>query len=63
MNLAQIEQALREAGLTPRGAFHPAERDGVPAVCSGTPTRTLSSLAMPGRRCGGDSKPIVPPAL
>ncbi len=32
MNLDEIEQSLLEAGLSPRGAFHPAADDGVEAA-------------------------------
>ncbi len=35
MDLATIEGALRGAGLAPRGAFHPGEGDGVPAMGDG----------------------------
>jgi len=41
MDLNEIEQALLEAGLTPRGAFHPADGDGVPALAAHTPARTV----------------------
>ena len=30
MQLHEIARALQDAGLTPRGAFHPAAADGVP---------------------------------
>lgn len=40
MQLDEIEQALREAGLTPRGAFHPDAADGVPQLAADTPART-----------------------
>ncbi len=39
--LAEIEDALRTAGLTPRGAFHPEPQDGVPDIASGRPALTL----------------------
>ena len=40
MELDEIERALREAGFTPRGAFHPADGDGVPPLVD-APARTL----------------------
>ena len=30
MQLDEIERSLRDAGLSPRGAFHPGAGDGVP---------------------------------
>ncbi len=41
MRIADIERALLEAGLRPRGAFHPAPADGVPPLAAGQPARTL----------------------
>jgi len=41
MQLAEIEGLLRAAGLTPRGAFHPAVGDGVPPLAADVPARTL----------------------
>ncbi len=41
MQLHEIEQALQDAGLTPRGAFHPAAADGVPPLAADTPARTV----------------------
>jgi hypothetical protein len=41
MNLSEIEGALREAGLTPRGAFHPAAGEGVPPLAANVPARTV----------------------
>lgn len=41
MELDEIEHALRAAGLSPRGAFHPAAGDGVPPLAPDTPTRSL----------------------
>lgn len=41
MNLVQITQALRGAGLDVRGAFHPDEGDGVPPRAPGVPARTV----------------------
>lgn len=39
--LDEIEAALRDVGLAPRGAFHPAAEDGVPPFADGTIPRTL----------------------
>ena len=41
MDLATIEQSLQEAGLTPRGAFHPGAGDAVPPLAGDTPARTV----------------------
>jgi ferredoxin len=41
MNLGEIERALHDAGLTPRGAFHPEAGDGVPALANAMPARTV----------------------
>lgn len=41
MNYADIDTLLRGQGLIPRGGFHPEERDGVPPLSDGRPTRTL----------------------
>ena len=41
MRLGEIEMSLRDAGLTPRGAFHPAAGDGVPPPAADTPARTV----------------------
>ena len=41
MDLGEIEYALRETGLSPRGAFHPAAGDGVPQLAPDTPARSL----------------------
>ncbi|MBP1685884.1 MAG: hypothetical protein H6Q33_2027 [Deltaproteobacteria bacterium] len=41
MQLDEIAQSLQDAGLTPRGAFHPAAGDGVPALAADTPARTV----------------------
>ena len=41
MTLQKIECALREAGLSPRGAFHPTAGDGVPPFAAGTPAQTV----------------------
>jgi hypothetical protein len=38
---AAIEAALRERGLEPRGAFHPAWEDRAPALPGGRPAATL----------------------
>ena len=39
--LDAVLAALAGVGLTPRGAFHPAPGDGVPALADGRPARTL----------------------
>ena len=39
--LADINEALQNAGLTPRGAFHPEPEDGVPELAAGRPALTL----------------------
>ena len=41
MQLVEIERSLRDAGLSPRGAFHPAAGDGVPALAEGRPACTV----------------------
>jgi hypothetical protein len=41
MKLNEIEHALQSAGLTPRGAFHPAASDGVPPLAAGAPARSV----------------------
>ncbi len=41
MRLGDIERSLRDAGLIPRGAFHPAAADGVPPLAADTPARTV----------------------
>ncbi len=40
-SLAQIDAALRGRGLAPRGAFHPAPDDRVPALDDGRAARTV----------------------
>lgn len=37
----QIESAVRGAGFTPRGAFHPEPGDAVPALADGRPAATV----------------------
>ncbi len=39
--LAAVESALDDAGLAPRGAFHPGPGDGVPPLADGRATGTL----------------------
>jgi hypothetical protein len=39
MSLENIERALHDAGLSPRGAFHPAAGDDVPPLAAGTPAQ------------------------
>jgi hypothetical protein len=41
MDLKEIEQALQDVGLTPRGAFHPVAVDGVPLLAADTRARTV----------------------
>ena len=41
MQLNEVEQALLDAGLTPRGAFHPVDSDGVPRFAADAPACTL----------------------
>jgi len=41
MQLGEIERSLRDAGLTPRGAFYPSAGDGVPPLAADTPARTV----------------------
>ena len=41
MQLGEIERLLQDAGLSPRGAFHPAAGDGVPSLAADTPARTV----------------------
>jgi ferredoxin len=41
MDLADIERSLRDAGFTPRGAFHPAPGDGVPPLAADAAARTV----------------------
>ncbi len=50
MNLVEIERSLQDAGLTPRGAFHPASGDGVPSVEGKTPARTVVLAGNAGPR-------------
>lgn len=48
MDFETIETAIRAAGLTPRGAFHPRAEDGVPALASGADAATLVLLGNAG---------------
>ena len=41
MDFNEIERALQNAGLTPRGAFHPEAGDGVPSLATDAPARTV----------------------
>ncbi|MCJ7838615.1 MAG: hypothetical protein MUP61_05320 [Burkholderiales bacterium] len=41
MDLEQIEHCQQEAGLTTRGAFHPAASDGVQPLALAAPARTV----------------------
>jgi Fe-S-cluster-containing hydrogenase component 2 len=48
IEFGDIETAVREAGLTPRGAFHPEPADVVPEVDPGTPAHTLIMVGNAG---------------
>ena len=50
MSLAEIEEALRGAGLAARGGFHPVAGDGVPDAAEGSPTRTVVLAGNAGPR-------------
>ena len=39
--LVEVEAALRDRGMAPRGAFHPVASDGVSALSGGRPVGTL----------------------
>jgi len=39
--LDRIQAAIRSAGLTPRGGFHPGPEDGVPDLAPGRPAATV----------------------
>ncbi len=41
VTLEQVEEALREKGLVPRGAFHPEDGDGVPLLAEGGAAGTV----------------------
>jgi hypothetical protein len=41
LDLLSVNETLRQAGLTPRGAFHPTPEDGVPELANGKPAATL----------------------
>ncbi len=41
VTLASVTAALTEAGLTPRGAFHPTANDGVPPLPNGPAAATM----------------------
>ncbi len=41
LTLANVNEALQRAGLTPRGAFHPLPEDGVPEVGPAQPAMTI----------------------
>ncbi len=41
MHLSEINDAIRQCGLTPRGAFHPQPEDQAPEVAPGTVARTI----------------------
>ena len=50
IDLGEIERALRQAGLTPRGAFHPDAGDGVPPLAADRPAHTLVLAGNAGPR-------------
>jgi len=50
MKLDEIEGLLQDAGLTPRGAFHAAAGDAVPALAAGTPARSVVLAGNAGPR-------------
>jgi len=50
MLLRDIEWSLEDAGLTPRGAFHPAACDAVPALAAELPARTVVLAGNAGPR-------------
>ncbi len=50
MKLGEIERLLQDAGLDPRGAFHPAADDGVPALDTGEVARTVMLAGNAGPR-------------
>jgi hypothetical protein len=50
VDLAEIEHALDEAGLTQRGAFHPLASDHVPDAAAGAPTLTVVLAGNAGPR-------------
>jgi hypothetical protein len=50
MDLGDIERCLQDAGLTPRGAFHPVPGDGVPPLAMDAPARTLVLAGNAGPR-------------
>ena len=41
MDLDEIERSMQEAGLSPRGAFHPTPGDGAPPLATNVPVRTV----------------------
>ncbi|MBE0623870.1 MAG: 4Fe-4S dicluster domain-containing protein [Burkholderiales bacterium] len=53
MDLDRIERCLQDAGLSPRGAFHPACGDGVPPLAFAAPARTLVLAGNAGPRMWG----------
>jgi len=50
MQLKDVDEALREAGLTPRGAFHPVEADAVPPLEDGAQMGTVVIAGNAGPR-------------
>lgn len=50
MDLNEIERSLQDAGLTPRGAFHPGSDDGVPQLAANAPVSTVVLTGNAGPR-------------
>ena len=50
MKLGEIERSLQEAGFSPRGAFHPGDEDGVPALDADEAARTVVLAGNAGPR-------------
>lgn len=48
MRLSDIEKAIREAGFTARGAFHPRAEDAVPDLAPGRATATVVMVGNAG---------------
>lgn len=51
MDYALVCRAVEARSLVPRGAFHPVETDGVPAMGDGRGTGTLVLVGVAGRSC------------
>jgi hypothetical protein len=50
MDLNEIQRSLQDAGLTPRGAFHPAAGEDAPPLAAGMPARTVVLAGNAGPR-------------